>query len=44
MHCGWTKKRLVRYVESDLSPVEGMLLRFHLTRCAECYVHYERLD
>lgn len=44
MDCGWVKKRLVRYVESDLMSFESMLLRLHLTRCNECYKHYERLD
>lgn len=41
MRCNWVEKRIVRYVESDLSAFASMLLRFHLSRCARCHAHYE---
>ncbi len=44
MHCGWASKRISRYVEFDLGPVEEALLRLHLSRCEECIEQYERLE
>ena len=44
MHCDWVRNRIDRYVSDGLGPIEGALLRFHLTRCARCHECYERLE
>ena len=44
MHCGWARKRIGRYVEFDLGPIEEVLLQFHLARCEECMEQYERVE
>lgn len=44
MQCEWIKRRLLRYVEFDLGPVERLMVRLHLTRCSECHALYEQSE
>ena len=44
MHCRWARRKLDRYLDSDLGPVDEALLRFHLRRCESCLDLYERSD
>ena len=44
MHCGWVRNKIDRYVNDDLGPVEGAIVRLHLTRCTRCHEHYERRE
>lgn len=44
MHCGWASNRIDRYVNGELGPIEGALMRFHLTQCTRCHEGYERRE
>ncbi len=44
MHCRWARERIRRYVEVGLWPLERAVLRFHLSRCAECFEAYEQAE
>lgn len=44
MLCDWVRGKLERYVEVALGPLESFVLRWHVSRCDDCYEAYDRCE